>query len=480
MNADVVSVILDNIDLPTLLASSHVSRLWRDCARSHPTFWKRLSIDDITSLTPGAVQLFLDRLGSRHPTDFNATIYLSMRCTVPTSAIITRVFPAVQQHLPRVEQLAFIISPALVPAVWPLFELNAPRLKSLQVIMDRPCPQPDPVPALFNAHKHNALENVFLLDVPLSACAQPVGHVLKGVKAVYSDESYLLARVVSWLPLSQTHDLQLCRGRRNDLDLRDFPALDASQLQALRHLVINHAETLLGLPKWHIPIMTIRLHELSPGQVREILPTGGPLGVCFRRRIHPLYTSLFGEVTVTSLNGHTIRHFVPVALSRMCSPAFLWDVVLSDRVCVLASPLFCAFYTLCEHRYHLPQLTTLRIALNELPDHLPCWNIGAIHCPRLHTLILQRESDHQDAIVSQTALESFIENAFTGNAGTRLNVVLEGIRLEGAGTLPATVSVFQRLPKLSWSQPAHSDDPYASINKIPWVFGQPRLDWLSL
>ncbi|EJD38269.1 hypothetical protein AURDEDRAFT_172652 [Auricularia subglabra TFB-10046 SS5] len=231
MNADVLYRVFDVVDFPTLSVSSHVSRLWRTCARRHPAFWKRLCVDDSTPLTSAAVQLFLDRLESKASTDLDATILLTMRCTTPSPDVICLILPAVSRHVRRLEEIAIVTSRALVSHVWPLFRLDAPRLRNIQVSVNRPGPQPAPLPAIFNAHRFTSLERVVLLDVPLPACADPVEHVLKGVKAVYSDDCSHLARFASWFPRSQTQDLRLCRGRRHELDLRYFPMIGPAQLE---------------------------------------------------------------------------------------------------------------------------------------------------------------------------------------------------------------------------------------------------------
>ncbi|EJD35217.1 hypothetical protein AURDEDRAFT_175711 [Auricularia subglabra TFB-10046 SS5] len=437
MIRDTLNAIFDLVDLPTLCASTRVSRLWRLTARDHPTYWKNLTLDALC-MSAADVLLFLDRLTAKDDPD--ATIRVSLRCTTSTSSlnrlVLGRiVLPVVRDNMHRVEEVAFVVSPAFAAVLWPLFSTDAPRLRGIHVIVDGYAGDMEPIPSLFNAHAHDSLERVLIRNVPLPEPAFPLRHTLKSLEATYTiyDDSSAssVERVLSWFPHTQTLDLRPI-DRRYRGRLPRFPDLIALQLCTLHHLVIHHEKYLLGIPHTLIPILSVRAPVRGPGHVRQLIPKQGLLAVVFRVRMdRNLCYAMTGRVVVTTVDGDRIREFARQRVSYIESPSFLEEVILSTRLVSLTIPLAVGFRTLCEEAYFLPKLTTLRLLLNAFPDPVDSWSTRALVCPKLSSLILQREVEELDAYITLAALRAFARMAIAMDVAEAVDVVLEDIRLVG-------------------------------------------------
>ncbi|EJD44640.1 hypothetical protein AURDEDRAFT_166429 [Auricularia subglabra TFB-10046 SS5] len=484
---DVLSTIFDLVDLPTLCTSSRVSRQWRITARNHPTYWKTLSLDAL-DMSASDVVLFLDRLSVKGRTSA-ATIRVSLRCPASASSInrlviTSLVLPVLKEHLHRTEELAFVVSPAFAIALWPLFSLDAPHLRGLQVIVDGDPGDIDTVPSLFNAHAHTSLEHALLRDVPLAASAQPLRHTLKSLKAIYTVYDHKTAssleRVLSWIPLAETLDLWPI-DRRYQGKLPMFPDLSVLQLHTLHHLVIHHERYLLGIPHSLIPVLSIRTALKAPGQLRQLIPNGNKLlALVVRVRMSPdLSYAMAGRAAVATVDGSRIREFGRLRVTRMRSLSFLDEVIFSNRLVHLTIPLAVGFRTLCEHAYFLPQLVTLRLVLNALPESITGWVSRAILCPKLSTFIFQREVEEIQASISHSALEAFVRATVTVDEPGAIRIVFEDISLVGGETAP---NIELRSPLVPWDAviPYKGDDP-AWICAKPDRFGlkKPQTVWFT-
>ncbi|EJD34359.1 hypothetical protein AURDEDRAFT_176597 [Auricularia subglabra TFB-10046 SS5] len=136
-----------------------------------------------------------------------------------------------------------------------------------------------------------------------------------------------------------------------------------------------------------------------------------------------------GCVVVTTVEGDLIREFGRLRVSYIESPSFLEEVILSNRLVSLTIPLAVGFRTLCEQAYFLPKLTTLRLLLNALPDPVAGWSTRALVCPKLSSLILQREVEDADAYISLPVLKAFTRMVIARDVTEVVEVVLEDIRL---------------------------------------------------
>ncbi|EJD46645.1 hypothetical protein AURDEDRAFT_124046 [Auricularia subglabra TFB-10046 SS5] len=467
LHADILSIVFDDVDFQTIWNSCRTSRQWRWVARNHRTYWKKLEFDAKT-MTAGSVELFLDRLNSKKCP--HALISLSLRIPA-TISLMSRhvaasiVLPAMREHLHRAEELSFYVTPAFTTLIWPMFEIDVPNLRNLVVVMidyDRPGPG-EPIPALFQAHTHQSLERVVLDNYPLSPHARPLRHTLKSVEARFggSDVSCIPA-LLAWLPLVICLDVwnPSCSG-----PLFGIPRLTEAQLQSLQHLIVYDENYLAGMRVDVIPTLTLRTFRPINALIQRLVPKDGPLAICFTHSVN--LTS--GSVVIATMDGTLIRVLQRLRGSYMTSDTFLNDVVVSDRLVVIAIFLDNGFQALCRLGYTFPCLDTLRLFLDGLPRPVPGWKHGAITCHALRTLILQRDIGYRNVRVSHSALQGFARRAFVISADTVLRVIAEDgeVRItEPWGDLASTQFVIEYRTRTVFSL-----NPYRHLD-------HPGLEWM--
>ncbi|EJD33624.1 hypothetical protein AURDEDRAFT_177294 [Auricularia subglabra TFB-10046 SS5] len=412
--ADLLSVVFDSVDLPTLCKSSHVSRIWRLVARKHQSYWKTLSLTT-RGMSGGDAALFLDRLAAKPP---NATFGLMLIVPAATTSLarfvlMSVIWPVLLEQLPLAEKLTFYISPAYTRVFWPIFTIDVPRLRTLHVsLIDSKAPG-EPIPGLFQAHAHTVLEDVTLSNVALSPSPQPVIHTLKSVKATYHPcETSHLPRVLAWLPRCQSLDLM---ARAGDDPFLTIPSLSSTQLQALRHFVVWDYRYLDGIPFQLIPSLRIAATlDVPTVIIRQLAPTAGLLGVCFLRSYRSAlgyHTS--GIVIIASLDRAFVRRFERLPHPNTMTAAFL-DAALTvhaDRLVILTISLDELFPALCQRACIFPRLETLRLVTNGFPDLVPGWSHGAVNCHALFALVVQQEDQQAEIEITLSALQEFCRRA---------------------------------------------------------------------
>ncbi|EJD45237.1 hypothetical protein AURDEDRAFT_165785 [Auricularia subglabra TFB-10046 SS5] len=423
LHADILLMVFDNLDFQTLWNSCRVSRQWRWVARNHRIYWQKLAYDAKT-MTAGSVELFLDRLNSKQRSD--ALISLSLRVPATISVLARHattsiVLPAVREHLHRAEELSFYVTPAFTAILWPIFEMDAPRLRNLVVVMidyDKPGPG-EPIPALFQAHMHHSLERVVFDNYPLSPHALPLRHTLKSIEARFggSDTSCIPA-LLAWLPLFQRLDV---RNPTRDGPLFGLPRLTDAQVRSLQHLIVHDENYLAGMQLDLIRTINVCTSRPVKGLIPRLVPADGALAICFTHSVN--LTS--GSVVIATIDGTLIRVLQRLRAAHMKSSSFLNDVLVSDRLVVIAIFLEDGFQVLCRLGYTFPCLETLRLFLDRLPSPVPGWEHGAITCSALRTLILQRDIGYRRVRISHSALQDFARRALVIGPNYVLRVIAE-------------------------------------------------------
>ncbi|EJD39921.1 hypothetical protein AURDEDRAFT_128015 [Auricularia subglabra TFB-10046 SS5] len=465
---DVLFVIFNHLDYHSLLALSHVSGAWRTAARRHPKFWKELSIDDRGGLTFGGACLFADRLDAICvPT---ASIKLALRLSASSKPLTRVIIPALRRHIHRAEEIAFELFPPVARVLWPLFLLDAPILRDLQVILHVPRPDVPPLPGLFNAHNFVSLERVFLMNVPFAHGNLPVTHVLKAIKAIYlRTDSSVFHHITSWLPRSEAIDFW---SSENSL-----PSLTNIDFLSLRQFVVYHDAQIV-----HLQRLCSSLHAIifSPGsfrlsRIRTMFPSVGPICVRVEQTgAHPAARRWSkAHITVASPCGGVVRHFEGVPMYYIASQRFIADFFPTNRLTILAIPLQPCFMELAQRQCRLMQLTTLRLFLDCLPET----HRTSLLCPRLSTLILQPEVAPQYASFVQnifvSSLVSFVKEALAMEHPGLLQVVLNGLVLiEDA--LPWDLAPINVLPLVFIPRTSQR----GTINRLPSAFRKFEVDWI--
>ncbi|EJD35651.1 hypothetical protein AURDEDRAFT_175298 [Auricularia subglabra TFB-10046 SS5] len=94
---ELMTMILDDVDLPSLLRLSHTCRRWRSVSRSHPRFWRDIRL---ASVSTSALDLFHARLDQTTDSDIHVDIMLPD--ALDHGRIRSVVLPAVGRNLHRI------------------------------------------------------------------------------------------------------------------------------------------------------------------------------------------------------------------------------------------------------------------------------------------------------------------------------------------------------------------------------------------
>ncbi|EJD44255.1 hypothetical protein AURDEDRAFT_166641 [Auricularia subglabra TFB-10046 SS5] len=450
---DVLLEIFDLVSFDALLPCSHVSRQWRQLARHHPTYWKRLAMDD-RAMSPGNVALFLQRLNSRH--DSASTVAISLRCWTMRSTFRHFLLPALLQHASRLENLTLSVSSPIAAELWSLFALPAPQLHTLHLHVRNYTHQLLAAPAMLQLHEYGQLQVVSFVDVPLPVGLPALTHTVKSVSAFYQYCPPQFQRIVGWAPHAQSLELRTPRGYS---DIRPVPPASSAGHHSYARISLSCAQwpsilRALRISR-DIPDLTVSLAQPNPDHVVSILPRG-LLCMCVRTQRHPRWREggqAWGVIAVSTPATRIARTFEHLQPAYMVSPAFLDRVVDSDRLVTLVVSICAGFKDMCERKYSFPRLETLCIGLNILPEPPSRWYWGKITCPVLRVLIFQRESDVYPALISRRAIDSFIHLSLDLTTGTLLHVVLRDVRMTGskARTKGSYVSrIVHRPPAQDW------------------------------
>ncbi|EJD43512.1 hypothetical protein AURDEDRAFT_125915 [Auricularia subglabra TFB-10046 SS5] len=487
LTLDALNLVLDRIDLDALLICSQVCAHWRIASRNHPLFWKRLVFDQFDGETDGKVAFFMDRLTARIEPD--ATISLSLRIASPSTAFTNVILPAIQLHIHRAEEIAFVVVPASAPSLWPLFRLDAPHLHSLEVVCHCLEVYRNPIPGLFNAHIHHLLRRVHLRDVLLPDHVTPMPYALDRLTAAYSNDDTCMDGVLSWFPQAGFMDVaneRVSPGRvRRGPQNRSLavPNLSASHFQSLKHLVVRDGAWFSKLQDRNIPQITICNFKYRPDAgVKLTIPPARFQCARFRRVFTRTWSasSRSGEVMLSSSDGNLMRYYQHLSHKCINSTIFLTDFVRPELLVILATPLTLGFPSLCRNACELPLLKTLRIALNSLPAADPGWNCGSILCPFLQRLVLQREIPVHEAVITPEELTSFLNAAIVRTTSADLAIILEGVCMDVSSTSDnITRNVICRPPSFDWS---FERDPRREkrVNAMAANPGRMGNDWIVM
>ncbi|EJD37529.1 hypothetical protein AURDEDRAFT_188049 [Auricularia subglabra TFB-10046 SS5] len=94
---ELMTMVLDNVDLPSLLRISHTCRHWRAVARSHPCFWQNIRLASVSTTALDFFQARLDQTS-----DFDIHLEIILPDAVEHGRIRSVVLPALARNLHRV------------------------------------------------------------------------------------------------------------------------------------------------------------------------------------------------------------------------------------------------------------------------------------------------------------------------------------------------------------------------------------------
>ncbi|EJD44231.1 hypothetical protein AURDEDRAFT_166622 [Auricularia subglabra TFB-10046 SS5] len=424
----ILFLVYDYCDFADLLPCTHVSRHWRAYGRAHSTYWKKLVITGYF-LTPGAVSLFLERLNQRH--DDQATIEFTLSCASVKGNSVAPLVQGLQEHARRVEVVLLSITAEAASRLRALFALSLPQLRDLCVFFRSFDKRFTPLSSMFDSHKFNTLQNVVLIDVPLSATLASASHVIKSLTIVYFDCPPLVAHALAWNYRADCM-LSLASSRR-PLDLTPASRGSISLPQHVSLRCENWLPALRSLFGDSVP-HSLLVGTASPTleDALQVLPPGPELCICIKTQmdISWMHGGLeWGVVAITTPDRQIIRLFDRIDLGHMVSQAFLQGIVQADKIVTLVLSLAYAFMAVCHDPYCFPRLETLCLGIGMLPADP--WTWGTVECPRLRTLALQSEWEGYTPFITMEALRSFIDHAFVLGNAPALQVVLRDVGLAG-------------------------------------------------
>ncbi|EJD49393.1 hypothetical protein AURDEDRAFT_161490 [Auricularia subglabra TFB-10046 SS5] len=380
---ELISRILDYLELYDLFSPLATSQSWRRVALDHPTYWRHARL---TSTADGAINLFMSRLAHAR----QRKISVDVDVCDPCQRISDEVLPAIAERLPYIRAFWAVMHHEQAAALLDVVQRPAPVLEKFQCYIHTASRIPLTIlpDGLFsgNAPKLTALG---LRDVGVSHVSYPALSNVSDVDFGFTRAEffYLVPQLFTVFPRMRRFGLH--SGRLDVPEDLSFPETIPSDVEALE-CIMNHKsfDFMLGVIPYHaIPSV------LVGGATRAIvdfligqLPGELTLDIANQRHV---CRELF-EITVASTETKFKRTFTQSArryLANVKPPiAFLRDYGFAERLVALTIP-DALWGFLARHLLPFPNLRELAVRLGSpsLPVLGRTWSIS---CATLRTLRL--------------------------------------------------------------------------------------------
>ncbi|EJD46436.1 hypothetical protein AURDEDRAFT_184388 [Auricularia subglabra TFB-10046 SS5] len=181
---ELMSMVVDYVDVATLVPLCAVCVKWRAVACSHPLFWRDIQL---AALSTSALSFFHARLDQARGRDIRLDICLSD--SPPSWRIKSIILPAITRHLPQVVRLSLKFHSGVATDVLSAMNLPAPRLTGLTIDFNH-CSDKEPavlLPSDLFAQSSPKLTCVLLSNVTL-----PLRRILafQHAKSLFFDFKY--------------------------------------------------------------------------------------------------------------------------------------------------------------------------------------------------------------------------------------------------------------------------------------------------
>ncbi|EJD33384.1 hypothetical protein AURDEDRAFT_177530 [Auricularia subglabra TFB-10046 SS5] len=483
---DILLEVFDLLDPRYIFRCTHVSHDWRILARSHPTFWRTLCLSDV-GLTSGQANLFLERLNVTKPAS-PRRLSLALTCLRgPGGLMTTTILPAVTPHIPRCDLLLLLLGADAASSFWPLFSIDAPRLRFLEVRVGPGAVDVQPVPShMFNLGAYGTVERISFVDVPLPPGLHPIPHTLQNVKAICQHREPQLQQLLRWVP--QTQSIDHWDDRKPTTKREPLPPLLVQcypRLSVLRRIVIHNPGDL-----WHtlcqtVPLLTIRGFCPDGVALQRTLPPQGPLAVSLCRLIRQQAVTrnfvIAGEVIITNRDKSIVRYVDAMHIPCMMSPKFL-DAFLTPIRLVWLSIELPSLRELCKLKFKMPQLRTLCVVITGLSATR--MDGAAIDCPNLRTLAFERNCIVGDVAITWDDINNFILDTLKPTDDTALEVVFRGVRTVGdeamGGHIGSVVHHKEKPALLPKRRAADALQEEGALRRLEWMMDDPWAGWMPV
>ncbi|EJD46442.1 hypothetical protein AURDEDRAFT_113742 [Auricularia subglabra TFB-10046 SS5] len=361
---ELMSMVVDHVDIATLVPLSAVCVKWRAVARSHPLFWRDIQL---AALSTSALSFFHARLDQARGRNIRLAIRLAD--TPPSWRITSIILPAITRHLSQVVRLTLKFHSGAATDVLSAINLPAPRLTSLTIDFNH-CS--DEAPAVLLPSDLFAQSSPKLASYPcIPACKIPV----------------LRLQIPSRIP---TRHIPPLPGADDDTGYEEAP--ERPRLSGLEVRVSEWTyDGIFDSVPYLGAIPNVRCWQPHTEIARILLePLHGPLEMVFESTPN-------GRVYITlrAPDCGRVRTFIEFApyLLRDWPHKALFDPALAERVTVLG--LSTSLAHLAPHFPEMPACRTLEIYLSagEMPSSFAA-DMALLRLPALAALAVKSTASY--------------------------------------------------------------------------------------
>lgn len=435
---ELLSQILDYLDLHDFLAPLATSRAWRRVALDHPTYWRRIRL---TSTTDSAIDFLLSRL--THARNRKFKIYVDAHRSCPR--IAEEVLPAIAARFDQLLDFVAAVHHDQLPELFSTIRRPAPVLERFQIFIIRPAKAPLPVlPTDVFCGDAPKLSFVGFRDTGVTNTVYPAFSNVVDVDFGFTraETFYVVPHVFSVFPRMRRFGLY--SGKLDVPEDLQFPPDIPCDVETVECVMKRHSFDVMAsiLPYHAIP--TVRVAGVASDTVEFFtahLQGDLALEVTDRRSS---CAELF-DLTVTSTETGFKRIFGQSArryLANVQPPiVFLRDHDFAERLVALTIPnLLWGF--LARHFLPFPNVKELTVRLDT--PHLPVLGqLWRVSCAKLGTLRLAANTV-DPLYVSTERLAAFVALSLADlPSSARPALELDAVILEGDR---AVLSPHLRLP----------------------------------
>lgn len=420
---ELMSMILDNVDISSLMQLSHASRRWHAVARSHPSFWRMIRL---ASVSTTALDFFQARLDQTQSPDIHIEIILPD--ALERGRIRSVVLPALARNLHRLTQLHVKFHYDMGPYALSAFMGPAPRLQSLSLIFSHGAEKPPiALPPGFLAGGCPRLVDVTLRNLAFPTdCITSFCHVQS---LLFGCDGPYLFPLGLFQHFPTLHTLWIRGGTCLGAEPSDEAASKVSALSLATlevHLArCNHLALFRAIP--HLAsIPTVVCREPHVLLMRTLLDQlHGPLE--FEVVVPPDAAEL---VDVGFISPQTSRARVFVEHAERIQREWPRDIVFApDIVARVTSLRFEASLAYLVPSFKaLPSCATLAVEVGDA-EELAAPLEAALPLPALKTVVVRATPSRSPVVVPAEALRGFLARL----VGTRADQPT--LRIEGSLTL---------------------------------------------
>ncbi|EJD49340.1 hypothetical protein AURDEDRAFT_112593 [Auricularia subglabra TFB-10046 SS5] len=380
---ELISRILDYVELHDLFAPLATSRDWRRVALDHPTYWRVVCL---RSTSNGAIDLFLSRLAHGR----QRKVYVCIEARRSCRRISDEVLPAIAEHFTRIVDFGAAVHHDQTSDLFSTLVRPAPVLERFQIFVIRPSQAPLSIlPTDVFCGKAPKLTFVGLRDTGVEPTVYPafskVVHVDFGFTR--AETFYVVPQLFSIFPRMRRFGLY-----SGDVDVPEdlhFPPIIPSDVESVVCFMNPDSfDFMLGVLPYHaIPSVWVAgVAEDTVDFFIGQLPGELTLDITDRHSQSPGLFDISVASTETGFKrvfGQSARRYLANVKPPIC---FLRDHDFAERIVALTMPNTLWGF-LARHMLPFPNLRELKVQMDSqsLPVLGRTWSVS---CANLQTLRL--------------------------------------------------------------------------------------------